>query len=300
MAENFENEIIDTETLPVEELIVPEESEESSVQPEETSQQETSDEFKQETLRKYQRRLSNARQEKIRLQELASRLEQENEHLRSFSEKANEAASFHYDDSIKSRMRMAQNIKRQARENGDYDTEMSADVEITKLVSEQQEVNRYKAQQRMAEDNRNYQHSRQQSYEPVPELNLDTQDWLDRNSWANPQEEEYDEELFNAASAYAKSLEIKYRNNGQENKIMGKHYFDEIDRYMKDNFLNDTPSQSRRNYHRTSPISAVNRTKSNTGQKIRLTDMEKEFARNCGMTDAEYIEEKEKIMKKKR
>jgi hypothetical protein len=260
------------------------------------------DDLTEKERKRYQRNLLSLKDENRRYNEMLKKQQEELEKLKYYAQQSNQSAEIHYKNSIESRLKMMQAAKAQARENGDYTAMDAADIEIAKIIAEEQELNKYQTQQKMAEESRKreqqYQQQHQNQPQGTPQLNEDTQDWLFSNPWADPASEEYDEELAHAAYAHASALDVKYKRNGKTSKIMTRDYYNEIDRYMRDNFAEDEP-KNRYPEKRTSPVSAVTRTGGGkpTNARINLTEQEKRIAKNCGMTNEEYMAEKEAIAK---
>jgi hypothetical protein len=74
--------------------------------------------------------------------------------------------------------------------------------------------------------------------EPTPEF----QEWIEQNSWADPNSHQYDLEMFETADNYSLLLMRKYQRQGRENEIGTSKFFDEITDFVKNSYDIDIPS----------------------------------------------------------
>jgi hypothetical protein len=141
--------------------------------------------------------------------------------------------------------------------------------------------------------------SQQKSYvqpsyeEPIEVPYQDTgKEWMDKNSWANPNSPHFDQEMYEEADNYSIRLARKYKLEGRGEEIGTADFFDEITDYIKNSYdisTNPPPSkpQSRDRMQmktdQSPPVGSVNRQaplnqSPSKSKDIVLTPEQKEIA----------------------
>jgi hypothetical protein len=87
----------------------------------------------------------------------------------------------------------------------------------------------------------------QPSYqEPVDTPYQETgKEWMDKNSWANPNSPNFDQEMYEAADNYSIRLARKYKLEGRADEVGTTDFFDEITDYIKHSYDISTPPPSK-------------------------------------------------------
>jgi hypothetical protein len=68
------------------------------------------------------------------------------------------------------------------------------------------------------------------------ELNEEGEAWLENNSWANPNSEDFDQDLYNYADKYSIQLANKYKLQGKKSEIGSPKFWNDISHYMNKTF----------------------------------------------------------------
>lgn len=264
-------------------------------------------------------RINQLTREKYQAENEASLLRAENERLRQLTEVSNQAAMQHYDKAVQLRLDRAMQMKTEALQNEDIEAQVKADVELSSVTAQIEQLKAYKSQQQRNQQQYvppqepQYQHQAQDEYEEHEvELNEVTENWLSENQWFVPGSEDYDAEMEQEVKAYADALDRRYRRNGKANKILSEEYFDEINNYISREFYDQPVAPARNNKSNLTmkpitnraPVAPVSRSShANTSKapvKIALTAEERDFARMSGISQQAYALQKAEMMKFKR
>jgi hypothetical protein len=71
-----------------------------------------------------------------------------------------------------------------------------------------------------------------------------TANWIQKNSWFQPKSEDFDPEMHEEATLYARRVERRFRSEGRDDEIGSVDYFTEIDRHMRREFPDAFSAQS--------------------------------------------------------
>lgn len=260
-------------------------------------------------------RINQLTREKYQAENEASILRAENERLRQLTDASNAAAMGHYDQAVQLRLERAMQLKTEALQNEDIEAQVKADLELSRVASQAEQLKAYKAQQQRSQSQQvpQQQQYQQQTYEePEVELNEVTENWLQENQWFVPGTEDYDAEMEQEVKAYADALDRRYKRNGKSNKILSDEYFDEINNYVAKEFYDQPVAPVRNNKSNLTmkpitnraPVAPVSRSShANTSKapiKIALTAEERDFAKMSGISAQAYALQKAEMMKFKR
>jgi hypothetical protein len=217
----------------------PEQEEAEELEPEsDDGDQEEEEEVKPKRRRSSENRIAElarrASEAERRAQEAEDRVRQESE----LRQQSDVAMMTHYEQRLK---RDADYVKAQLQEAisiGDTEQQVDLQSRLFQLQSELSGVDGWKqqtaAQQQAAaaqpaqEPQQNEQ--RQVSLEPR------TAQWIQRNTWFQPQSPEFDPEMHEEATLYAKRIERRLRADGRENEIGSADYFKQIDQHIRTEF----------------------------------------------------------------
>ena len=132
---------------------------------------------------------------------------------------------------------------------------------------------------------------------PEPQTTLEprTAGWIQKNDWFQPQSPEFDPEMHEEATLYARRVERRYRSEGRDDEIGGVDYFTEIDRHMRKEYPDafstvSTPSKRTPPMSRDSNVAPVQRNAPNQQGKnsttVRLTADQRRMAHQLAQSGA--------------
>ena len=132
---------------------------------------------------------------------------------------------------------------------------------------------------------------------PEPQTTLEprTAGWIQKNDWVQPQSPEFDPEMHEEATLYARRVERRYRSEGRDDEIGGVDYFTEIDRHMRKEYPDafstvSTPSKRTPPMSRDSNVAPVQRNAPNQQGKnsttVRLTADQRRMAHQLAQSGA--------------
>lgn len=235
----------DLENMPgefPEDVIEEENSEEEQPQEEATEEQQeeaTEEEEAPRPKRSADRRIAElarkAAEAERRAQEVEARLMQA-EQLRQQSDMA---MMTHYEQRL---IGQSQVIKQQlidAHSIGDSERIVELQGEYYKLQNDLTAIESWKAQQELTQPQpkQAVQTAPQPERQPPqPTLEPRTAEWIQRNTWFQPNSPDFDPEMHEEATIHARRIERRYRAEGREDEIGGVEYFTEIDRIMQREF----------------------------------------------------------------
>jgi hypothetical protein len=122
-----------------------------------------------------------------------------------------------------------------------------------------------------------------------------TASWIQKNSWFQPKSEDFDPEMHEEATLYARRVERRFRSEGRDDEIGSVDYFTEIDRHMRREFpdafaAQATPSKKAPLMSRDSNAAPVQRTAPGQPPKkstsVRLTADQRRMAHQMGQSGA--------------
>jgi len=131
--------------------------------------------------------------------------------------------------------------------------------------------------------------------EPQTTLEPRTAGWIQKNEWFQPQSPEFDPEMHEEATLYARRIERRYRAEGRDDEIGGVDYFTEIDRHMRKEYPDafsavSSPSKRTPPMSRDSNVAPVQRSAPNQQGKnsktIRLSADQRRMAHQLAQSGA--------------
>lgn len=170
-----------------------------------------------------------AQEAERRAQELESRLNQEAELRRQ----SDSAMMTHYEQSLQGRAGALKQQLIDAHSIGDSERVVELQTEYFKIQADLGSIENWKAQQEIASPEPKKAVRQEQQ---TPQLDPRTMEWVSSNTWFQPQSPDFDAEMHEEATLYARRIERRYRAEGREDEIGGIDYFTEIDRHMAKEF----------------------------------------------------------------
>jgi hypothetical protein len=122
-----------------------------------------------------------------------------------------------------------------------------------------------------------------------------TANWIQKNSWFQPKSEDFDPEMHEEATLYARRVERRFRSEGRDDEIGSVDYFTEIDRHMRREFPDAFSAQSAPNkkappMSRDSNVAPVQRTApgqpAKSSKTVRLTADQRRMAHQMAQSGA--------------
>lgn len=205
-----------------------------------------------------------AQEAERRAQEVEARLQQEAA-LRAQSDLA---MMTHYGRSLKTQAEAVKARLQEAMSIGDTEKQIELQTELMQLQTDLNGVENWKRQQeasRTAPVQQPQQPAQPQPQQLTPTLEPTTADWIQRNTWFQPKAPDFDPEMHEEATLYARRIERRYRSEGRQDAIGSVEYFMEIDRHMRSEFpdaFDDAvpPKKAAPPMSRKTPVAPVTRT----------------------------------------
>jgi hypothetical protein len=131
-----------------------------------------------------------------------------------------------------------------------------------------------------------------------PQVTLEprTRDWIEKNSWFQPQSSDFDAEMHEEATMFARRLERRFKADGRADEIGSSSYFKEIDKHMRAEFADAIPDRSApkkatpkmKRENTVAPVARSGGSDSPTKRtaKIVMSAADRQFARNMAASGA--------------
>lgn len=249
------------------------------------------------------------------------RLREENEQLRQFGIRAEQdyriadkAALASWEESAKLKLERAKIKKQVARENGDIQGEIDADVEMAEAASTIQNIGPMKSarareeqalEQQAQYQNQYAQHYQQQVQQYQETVARDKQiashNWLKENwDWASPQSKNYDPDLWAEAKAAGDQLEQYYASIGRPELVLTSEYWSNVNAHLdslsEQNMKRPLKMSQPRN--QVAPVRSHNqqrRTTSYNGRDV-LNSYDRDIIKSWGLNEEKFAKRKLKDM----
>lgn len=261
-------------------------------------QEEEEEEVKPKRRRSSENRIAElarrAAEAERRAQEAEARVAQEAD----LRQQSDVAMMTHYEQ----RLRMsADTVKAQLQDAisiGDSEQQVELQSKLYQLQSELAGVDGWKQQQAAVQK----QAAEQPKVETPPKneqrqvsLEPRTAQWIQRNTWFQPQSPEFDPEMHEEATLYAKRIERRLRADGREDEIGSADYFKQIDQHIRTEFADafddvKPVKKAAPPMRRDGNVAAVSRSASDgssvKSKVVRLTGDQRRIAHNMADSGA--------------
>jgi hypothetical protein len=269
-----------------------EESEEEELEEEEPEEEEPEEEApkrKRSPDKRIAELARKAAEAERRAQEAEARLENEAQ----MRQQSDLAMMTHYKNNL---INEASTVKQQlveAHTMGDSERIIELQSVYYKLQNDLTGVENWEAQQKVSTPK--VQQEAQPKAQPQTTLEPRTATWIQKNEWFQPQSPEFDPEMHEEATLYARRIERRYRSEGRDDEIGGVDYFTEIDRHMRKEYPDafssvSTPSKRTPPMARDSNVAPVQRSAPNqqgkTTKSIRLSADQRRMAHQLAQSGA--------------
>ena len=245
--------------------------------------------------------------------ELLTKIQEQEQRLadqQALLEQNEQYKNAYYENNLQTRENAIVNELKVAKEEGDVDKEISLSKELAKVTADQSTYGLYKSQLKNQSNqpqyNSNYDNTQNIYPEPTYGNNIQGPDsdygepineaydvWLERNSWADPESQNYSPRLRNEANELANELDEMLRYNGNTNVIGTPAYFKSIENLMSQRYAvqNEEPRQRepQSQSYNVAPVSRngssmadqyMMKNPNNTRQHMSLSEDEYKIARN--------------------
>lgn len=236
-----------------------------------------------------------AQEAERRAQEIEARLRQE----AALRQQSDIAMMTHYEHRLK---RDAESVLAQIEEAssmGDVRKQAELQSELNEIRSNLNGVDawRKEAEAKLIEAQKQPapQPAQQPSQQQVS-LEPRTRDWIEKNGWFQPQSPDFDAEMHEEATIYARRVERRYKADGRADEIGSSAYFKEIDKHMRAEFpdaFDDKPAPKKATpkMKRDTTVAPVARSGGGDAPakrtaKVTLSPAERQFARNMAASGA--------------
>lgn len=236
-----------------------------------------------------------AQEAERRAQEIEARLQQE----AALRQQSDIAMMTHYEHRLK---RDAESVLAQIEEAssmGDVRKQAELQSELNEIRSNLNGVDawRKEAEAKLIEAQKQPapQPAQQPSQQQVS-LEPRTRDWIEKNGWFQPQSPDFDAEMHEEATIYARRVERRYKADGRADEIGSSAYFKEIDKHMRAEFpdaFDDKPAPKKATpkMKRDTTVAPVARSGGGDAPakrtaKVTLSPAERQFARNMAASGA--------------
>ncbi len=222
----------------------------------------------------------------------------------------------HYEHRIQAEKKNVIAALQNAEDEGDSETKAKALDLLSQYNARLEEVSKDKrdVQSRMAEQyvedkqQRQYEQPTQQQYND-PKITKIAQGWLKNNRWADPNDPNFDEEMYTDADRYSIELARTYKLDGRAEHINTSEFFNDISAYINESYRIDAPSSrgtqtlqmkkpsalTSAPVNRTSSMSTKTPTRLKTYEDIKLTDAEVRTA--YGLVNAQAAKNRDEAIK---
>lgn len=274
------------------------ESEEAEAEVEDQVEEEEEEEEPRPRKRDAEKRIAElarrAQEAERRAQEIEARLQQE----ALLRQQSDLAMMTHYEQRLKGDAGILRSQLQEAITMGD--TEKQIDLQ-TKLMEIQQDISgvdawRKETESKMLEAQRA---PAPQPVEPQQQVTLEprTKGWIEKNTWFQPNSPDFDPEMHEEATMYARRIERRYKAEGRAEEIGSAAYFKEIDRHMREEFSDvfqdqSAPKKVAPKMKRDNTVAPVVRSGGGEAApvkrtaKVSLSPAERQFARNMAASGA--------------
>jgi hypothetical protein len=280
-----------------------EEEPEEEEQPEEEASDEDEEEEEEEAPKPKRRRSSENRIAELarraaeaerRAQELEARVQQEAQ----LRQQSDIAMMTHYEQRLKREESFIKAQLQDAIAVGDTDQQIELQNQLFQVKNDLSGVDTWRKQaeaEAAAAAAKPAPEPKQQNQQQQVSLEPNTAAWIQRNTWFQPKSADFDPEMHEEATLFAKKVERRLRAEGREDEIGSKDYFRQIDAHIREEFPDafDDPKPVKKApppMRRESNVAAVTRSapeaQGGKSRTIRLSADERRMAHNMADSGA--------------
>ena len=272
-------------------------AEEFEAEEEELIEEEEEEEDPRPRKRDAERRIAElarrAQEAERRAQEVESRLQQE----ATLRQQSDIAMMTHYEQRLLGDANVILSEIEEAASMGDARKQAELQSRYNKLQNDLSGIDAWRqdAEAKMAEAERA---PPPQQVEAQQQITLEprTRDWIEKNPWFQPRSPDFDPEMHEEATMYARRIERRFKADGRGDEIGSASYFKEIDKHMRAEFGDAIPDRSApkkatpkmKRDNSVAPVARSGGSDSPTKRtaKVSLSPAERQFARNMAASGA--------------
>lgn len=250
------------------------------------------------------RRFKAQAETRVALEEKRLALE-ENTRLKELLKQAEAAGTYQYGKNVYSELERAKQLQRKAIDEGDADGVIESGMNVSRALHNIMELEKWSAYENSQPQNQqgsNIQQQKQEEFER--EIGAE---WLSTHKELQPNSRYYNQELAEEVGEFIHALDSNIAKSGNTEVYFSDRYFDAIDDYIDDLKSKRRTEKTQKNIGSISNVGSVRNSYSNslhnTSSKpvqIKLSPLEKEMARNGGISEEEWSRRKNNILKKER
>jgi hypothetical protein len=274
----------------------PEEAEaedDDQVEPEEEEEEEPRPR-KRDAERRISELSRRAQEAEQRAQEIEARLQQES----ALRQQSDLAMMTHYEQRLRGDANVVLGQIEEAISMGDGRKQAELQAQFNQLQNDLSGIDAWRkdAEAKMAEAQRAPEPKPQTQQQQQVTLEPRTRDWIEKNPWFQPQSEDFDAEMHEEATMFARRLERRFKADGRADEIGSSSYFKEIDKHMRAEFADAIPDRSApkkatpkmKRENTVAPVVRSGGSDSPTKRtaKVSLSPAERQFARNMAASGA--------------
>lgn len=266
--------------------------EDDQVEPEEEEEEEPRPR-KRDAERRISELARRAQEAEQRAQEIEARLQQES----ALRQQSDLAMMTHYEQRLRGDANVVLGQIEEAISMGDGRKQAELQAQFNQLQNDLSGIDAWRkdAEAKMAEAQRAPEPKPQTQQQQVT-LEPRTRDWIEKNPWFQPQSEDFDAEMHEEATMFARRLERRFKADGRADEIGSSSYFKEIDKHMRAEFADAIPDRSApkkatpkmKRENTVAPVVRSGGSDSPTKRtaKVSLSPAERQFARNMAASGA--------------
>ena len=234
-----------------------------------------------------------AQEAERRAQEIEARLQQE----AALRQQSDLAMMTHYEQRLRGDANVVLGQIEEAISLGDARKQAELQAQFNQIQSDLSGIDAWRkdAEAKMVEAQQVAEQPKPQQQQQVT-LEPRTRDWIEKNPWFQPQSADFDPEMHEEATIYARRLERRYKADGRADEIGSAAYFKEIDKHMRAEFADvfpdrSAPKKATPKMKRDNSVAPVVRsggsdTPSKRTAKIVMSPADRQFARNMAASGA--------------
>lgn len=244
------------------------------------------------------------RRDENRIQELARRAQEAERRASEFEARAQQEAELrrqsdiammsHYETGLRNKEKTIRADLSEAMSLGDTEKQIDLQTELMQVRNDLTGVSEWRKE--VESQPVSQPQPKAQPAPKQPELEPRTRDWIAGNAWFQPQSPDFDREMHEEATTYARKLERRLKAEGRSEEIGGKNYFANIDKYVRQEFpeafeeaatpKKGTPKMSRDNTVAPVARSGAPGQPSPNSRTVRLTPEQRRMAHNMADSGA--------------
>lgn len=271
-------------------------AEEAEAEDDDQVEPEEEEEERRPRKRDAERRISElsrrAQEAEQRAQQIEARLQQES----ALRQQSDLAMMTHYEQRLRGDANVVLGQIEEADAMGDLRKVTELTAHYGKLQSDLEGIDAWRkdAEAKIAEAQR--APAQQQPQRQQVTLEPRTRDWIEKNPWFQPQSAEFDAEMHEEATVFARRLERRFKADGRADEIGSSSYFKEIDKHMRAEFADAIPDRSApkkatpkmKRENTVAPVARSGGSDSPTKRtaKIVMSAADRQFARNMAASGA--------------